>query len=77
MSISKEKIVETKGISIWSLVAFLYTPILLCVLLINLPKVELKYVFESNKTKLARHYEKAKTMVILEFLIMQIVEQVK
>ena len=29
-------------------------------LLINLPKVEWKYVFESNKIKLARHYEKAK-----------------
>ena len=60
MSISKEKVVETKGVAIWPIVGFLYTPIFFWVLLINLPKVEWKYVFESNNTKLVRHYEKAK-----------------
>ena len=60
MFLFKEKKHDEKGLQIWPLVGFLYTPIILSVLLINLPKVQWKYVFESNKTKLARHYEKAK-----------------
>ena len=60
MSTFREKKRNAKGLQIWPLVGFLYTPIILWVLLINLPKVQWKYVFESNKTKLSRHYEKAK-----------------
>ena len=60
MFLFKEKKHAEKGLQIWPLVGFLYTPIILWVLLINLPKVQWKYIFESNNTKLARHYEKAK-----------------
>ena len=60
MFLFKEKKHYEKGLQIWPLVGFLYTPIIFSVLLINLPKVQWKYVFESNNTKLARHFEKAK-----------------
>ena len=45
---------------IWKIVAALYCPIIFSILIINLPKVEWKYVFESNKTRVARHHKKAK-----------------
>ena len=53
---------KSKKYGIWSWVAALYGPIIFWTLLINLPKVEWKYVFESNKTRVARHHEKAKEM---------------
>ena len=60
MASLKNKKIERKGISIWPLVGAIYCPIIFVVLVINLPKVQWKYVFESNNTKLARHFEKAK-----------------
>ena len=45
---------------IWSWVGALYGPIIFGIILINLPKVEWKYVFESNKTRVARNHQKAK-----------------
>ena len=50
---------ERKGIKIWPLVGSIYCPIIFAVVVINLPKVEWKYVFESNKTRAARHHKKA------------------
>ena len=47
---------------IWKIVAALYCPIIFSILIINLPKVEWKYVFESNKTRVARHHKKAKNI---------------
>ena len=47
-------------IKIWPLVGALYGPIIFWILVINLPKVEWKYVLESNKTRVARHHKKAK-----------------
>ena len=55
----KNKKIERKGISIWPLVGAIYCPIIFAVLVINLPKVQWKYVFESNKTRVARHHKKA------------------
>ena len=51
---------KRKGIKIWRLVGAIYGPIIFWILIINLPKVEWKYVFESNKTRVARHHKKAK-----------------
>ena len=59
MAANKKK---SKKYGIWSWVAALYGPIIFWTLLINLPKVEWKYVFESNKTRVARHHQKAKEM---------------
>ena len=67
MTISKNKKdkKKSKGIKIWPLVGALYGPIIFWILAINLPritKVEWKYVFESNKTRVARHHKKAEDM---------------
>ena len=51
---------KRKGIKIWPLVGAIYGPIIFWILIVNLPKVEWKYVFESNKTRVARHHKKAK-----------------
>ena len=48
-----------KNLGIWKIVAAVYCPIIFWILVINLPKVQWKYVFESNKTRVARHHEKA------------------
>ena len=48
-----------KNIGIWKIVAALYSPIIFWILVFNLPKVQWKYVFESNKTRVARHHKKA------------------
>ena len=57
----KIKIMQARnGLRIWRLVGAIYGPILFWILIINLPKVEWKYVFESNKTRVARHHQKAK-----------------
>ena len=56
MSINKN---GRKKIAIWPLVGSLYGPIIFWFLVVNLPKVEWKYVFESNKTRVARHHKKA------------------
>ena len=48
-----------KNIGIWKIVAAVYCPIIFWILIINLPKVQWKYVFESNKTRVARHHKKA------------------
>ena len=53
---------KSKKYGIWSWVVALYGPIIFWTLLINLPKVEWKYVFESNKTRVARHHQKAEEM---------------
>ena len=53
---------KSKKYGIWSWVVALYGPIIFWTLLINLPKVEWKYVFESNKARVARHHQKAKEM---------------
>ena len=55
-----QKIKHHKRYGIWSWVGALYGPIIFWVLFVNLPKVEWKYVFESNKTRVARHHQKAK-----------------
>ena len=59
MAILKDKKKERKGISIWPLVGAIYCPIIFWILIINLPKVQWKYVFESNKTRVARQHKKA------------------
>ena len=51
---------KRKGIKIWRLVGAIYGPIIFWILIVNLPKVEWKYVFESNKTRVAHHHKKAK-----------------
>ena len=56
MSFNKNK---GKKIGLWPLVGVLYGPIIFWILLVCLPKVEWKYVFESNKTRVARHHNKA------------------
>jgi hypothetical protein len=48
-----------KIIGIWPLVSAIYCPIIFWILIINLPKVQWKYVFESDKTRVARHHKKA------------------
>ena len=55
-----QKIKNRKRYGIWAWVGAIYGPILFWVLFINLPKIEWKYVFESNKTRVARHHQKAK-----------------
>ena len=45
------------GIGAW--VGALYGPIIFGLLIVNLTKVEWKYVFESNKSRVARHHQKA------------------
>ena len=56
MSLNK----ENKKYGIWAWVGAIYGPIIFWVLFVNLPKVEWKYIFESNKTRVARHHQKAK-----------------
>ena len=57
---SKLKTMQAKkGLRIWSLVGAIYSPIIFWILIIYLPKVQWKYVFESNKTRVARHHKKA------------------
>ena len=51
---------ENKRYGIWAWVGAIYGPIIFWVLFVNLPKVEWKYVFESSKTRVARHHQKAK-----------------
>ena len=51
-----------KIIGIWPLVSAIYCPIIFWILIINLPKVQWKYVFESNKTRVARHHKKAEDL---------------
>ena len=51
---------KSKRYGIWAWVGAIYGPIIFWVLFVNLPKIEWKYVFESNKTRVARHHEKAK-----------------
>ena len=48
-----------KNPGIWEIVAAVYCPIIFWILVFNLPKVQWKYVFESNKTRVARHHKKA------------------
>ena len=48
-----------KNLGIWKIVAAVYCPIIFWILVINLPKLQWKYVFESNKTRVARHHKKA------------------
>ena len=48
-----------KIIGIWPLVSAIYCPIIFWILIINLSKVQWKYVFESDKTRVARHHKKA------------------
>ena len=55
-----QKIKNSKRYGIWAWVGAIYGPIIFWVLFVNLPKVEWKYVFESNKTRVARHHQKAK-----------------
>ena len=52
--------VSKKKYGIWAWVGALYGPIIFWVLFVNLPKIEWKYVFESNKTRVVRHHQKAK-----------------
>ena len=51
---------KPKKYGIWAWVGAIYGPIIFWVLFVNLPKVEWKYIFESNKTRVARHHQKAK-----------------
>ena len=46
-------------IKIWTLVGVFYIPIIFVALILTLPKVEWKYVFESASSKLARHHKEA------------------
>ena len=50
----------SKKYGIWAWVGAIYGPIVFWILFVNLPKVEWKYVFESNQTRVARHHQKAK-----------------
>ena len=59
-STNKKENKKNKRYGIWAWVAALYGPIIFGILIVNLPKVEWKYVFESNKTRVARHHQKAK-----------------
>ncbi len=45
-----QKIKNSKRYGIWAWVGAIYGPVIFWVLFVNLPKVEWKYVFESNKT---------------------------
>ncbi len=56
---NNENVTRKKFIGIWPLVGAFYGPIFFWFLLTNLPKIEWKYVFESNKTRVARHHKKA------------------
>ena len=55
-----KKIKNSKRYGIWAWIGALYGPVIFWVLFVNLPKVEWKYIFESNKTRVARHHQKAK-----------------
>ena len=55
-----KKIKNRKRYGIWAWVGAIYGPIIFLFFLVNLPKVEWKYIFESNKTRVARHHQKAK-----------------
>ena len=55
-----QRIKTGKRYGTWSWVGAIYGPIIFWVLFLNLPKVEWKYIFESNKTRVARHHQKAK-----------------
>ena len=59
-STNKKENKKNKRYGIWAWVAALYGPIIFGILIVNLPKVEWKYVFESNKTRVTRHHQKAK-----------------
>ena len=71
MSINK----ENKKYGIWAWVGAIYGPIIFWVLFVNLPKVEWKYIFESTKTRVARHHQKAKILDYQAYLIGKILEQ--
>ena len=64
---------ENKRYGIWAWVGAIYGPIIFWVLFFNLPKVDWKYAFESNKTRVARHHQKAKDYQ--EYLIGEILVQ--
>ena len=51
---------KKKRHSIWAWVGAIYGPIIFWIIFVNIPKVEWEYVFESNKTRVARHHQKAK-----------------
>ena len=70
-----QKIKNRKRYGIWAWVGAIYGPIIFWVLFVNLPKIEWKYVFESNKTRVARHQKKQKILDYLEYLIGEILEQ--
>ena len=59
MSTLKKRKNLFKKIKIWSIVGAIYVPIIFWTAMVNLPKVDWKYVFESNKTRVARHHKKA------------------
>tara|TARA_B100001057_G_C22535156_1_gene827349 strand:+ start:205 stop:672 length:468 start_codon:yes stop_codon:yes gene_type:complete len=51
---------ENKRYGILAWVTALYSPIIFWILVVNLPKLEWKYVLESNKTRVTRRHQKAK-----------------
>ena len=55
-----KKIKNSKRYGIWSWIGAIYGPVIFWVLFVNLPKIEWKYVFESSKTRVARHHQTAK-----------------
>ena len=57
---NKKENKKNKRYGIWAWVGAIYGPVIFWVLFVNLPKIEWKYVFESNKTRVARHHQKAK-----------------
>ena len=65
---------ENKKYGIWAWAGAIYGPIIFGVLFVNLPKVKWEYVFESNRTRVARHHQKAKDIGLPEYLIGEIVE---
>ncbi len=50
---------KNKKYGIWAWVGALYGPIIFWILFLNYPKVEWKYILESNKARVARHHQKA------------------
>ena len=59
---NKKENKKNKRYGIWAWVGAIYGPVIFWVLFVNLPKVEWEYVFESNKTRVARHHQKAKAI---------------
>ena len=57
-----QKIKISKSYGIWPWVGALYAPIIFWVLFVNIPKVEWEYIFETNKSRVARHHQKAKDL---------------